>query len=71
MWSDNSREELFSQIYPLVSVRSRNFLVFVCGQALDAKGNVVSSADRVYNVFLEPLQTGNRATIKAKVINAK
>ncbi|MEI8293770.1 MAG: hypothetical protein WCG66_07230 [bacterium] len=71
MWSDNSREELFSQIYPLVSVRSRNFLVFVCGQALDANGNVVSSADRVYNVFLEPLQTGNRATIKSKVIYAK
>jgi hypothetical protein len=71
MWNDSAREELFSEIYPLVSVRSRNFLVFVCGQALDTNGNVISSVDRVYNVFLEPLQNGTGATIIPKIIYAK
>lgn len=71
MWNDSSREELFSEIYPLVTVRSRNFLVFVCGQALDANGDVISSVDRIYNVFLEPTQNGNTATINPKIIYAK
>lgn len=71
MWNDSSREYLFSQILPLVSVRSRNFRMFICGQALDKKGRVVSSMNAVFHVFFEPVENGTKISVKPNVLYVK
>lgn len=53
-WNDSGREELFSKILSLTTVRSRNFRVFVTGQSLDKNGNVLSTVNKVFQVFLDP-----------------
>lgn len=53
-WNDAAREEYFSRIFNLTAVRSRNFRVFVTGQTLDKKGNVLSTASREFQVYLQP-----------------
>lgn len=53
-WNDSAREELFSKMLNLTTVRSRNFRVFVTGQALDKNGNVLSTVNTVFQVFLKP-----------------
>jgi len=61
-WNDPGREELFSKVVNLTTVRSRNFRVFVTGQALDQGGRVTSTVSKVFQVFLTP--TRNTATGK-------
>ena len=60
-WNDSAREEYFARMLNLTAVRSRNFRVFVTGQAVDprikdAAGNprVISTVSRVFQVFLRP-----------------
>ena len=53
-WNDPGREELFAKIYNLATTRSRNFRIFVAGQALDKNGSVLSTVTKVYQVFVKP-----------------
>jgi hypothetical protein len=59
-WSDAASEEWFSKIYPLSTVRSRNFLVCVVGQAVstNAPTRVESEARQVFQVYMEPVRGG-------------
>src|SRR5262249_38670552 len=61
-WNDPGREELFQKIYNLATTRSRNFRVFVTGQALDTNGNVLSTVTKVYQVFINPNRDNNPAS---------
>jgi len=71
MWNDQSREQLFSEILPLVSVRSRNFRVFVCGQSLSVNGKVISSVNYVFDVFLEPVSNGSQILSHMRIVYEK
>jgi len=53
-WNDSGREEYFAKVFPLTTVHSRNFRVFVTGQALDKAGNVLSTVNKVFQVYLNP-----------------
>ncbi len=53
-WSDSAREDYFSRIFNLVTVRSRNFRVFLTGQSLDKNGRPLSTVHRVYQIYLRP-----------------
>jgi hypothetical protein len=56
-WNDGASEEWFSKVYPLAAVRSRNFLIFAVGQALEpGTGKVVSTARSAFQVYMEPLR---------------
>ena len=58
-WNDSAREELFSKLLNLATVRSRNFRVFVTGQALDKNGKVLSTVNKVFQVFLKPARAAD------------
>ena len=58
-WNDSAREELFSKLLNLTTVRSRNFRVFVTGQALDKNGKVLSTVNKVFQVFLKPTRAAD------------
>jgi hypothetical protein len=59
-WNDEAAEEWFSKVYPLASVRSRNFLVVVVGESLQSGTLQTSStARRAYQVFVQPLRATN------------
>lgn len=53
-WTDSAREEYFSRMFNLSTVRSRNFRVFVTGQSLDKTGRVLSTTSRVFQLALIP-----------------
>lgn len=53
-WADRAREEYFSRMFNLTTVRSRNFRVFVTGQSLNKDGKVLSTVNRVFQVYLNP-----------------
>ena len=53
-WNDSGTEEYFAKIFPLTAVHSRNFRVFVTGQSLDKSGRVLSTVNKVYQVYLTP-----------------
>ncbi len=53
-WNDSGTEEYFAKVFPLASVRSRNFRVFVTGQSLDKNNNVLSTVSKVFQVHLNP-----------------
>ena len=56
-WNDSAAEEWFSRVYPLATVRSRNFLVHVVGQALQTNGTtVLSTAKKTFQIYMEPLR---------------
>jgi len=59
VWNDAASKEYFSRIYDLASVRSRNFRVYVLGQAVDQNGRVLSTAKKVYQLFLHPQRDVN------------
>jgi hypothetical protein len=69
-WNDPGREELFAKIYNLATTRSRNFRVFVTGQALDKNGKVLSTVTKVYQVFVKPNRTAN-GTIQSQQVVIK
>jgi hypothetical protein len=64
-WNDSAREEYFSRMFNLTTVRSRNFRIFVTGQSLDKNGNVLSTVNRVFEAFLQP----SRDTTTGKITN--
>ncbi|GAA5481046.1 hypothetical protein [Haloferula sargassicola] len=60
-WSDAAAEELFARMYESTTVRSRNFRVWVVGQALAPKGRdstskprVLAESRKVFTVFADP-----------------
>jgi Tfp pilus assembly protein PilX len=63
-WNDGAAEEWFAKIYPLTTVRSRNFLVHVVGQAVQTNNptSVLSTARRVFQVYLEPVRGASGLT---------
>ena len=63
-WNDRAAEEWFAKVYPLSTVRSRNFMVHVVGQALQTNGTtVLSTARKSYQICMEPVRatTGSSA----------
>jgi hypothetical protein len=68
IWAGNDamREEWFAKVYPLATVRSRNFLVHVVGQALQTNGTtVLSTSRRAVQVYLEPVRGASGLTTNA------
>lgn len=57
-WNDSGTEEYFAKILALSTVRSRNFRVFVTGQALDKSGRVLSTVSKVIQIYLHPTRDG-------------
>jgi hypothetical protein len=57
-WGDQAAEEWFSRIYHLSTVRSRNFLVHVVGQAVQTNNptTVLSSSRRIFQIYARPLR---------------
>lgn len=53
-WNHAAATHLFSRIADLVTFQSRNFEVFVVGQALDKNGKVLATARKSYLVFYKP-----------------
>jgi hypothetical protein len=64
-WSDEAAREMFRLIYPLTTVRNRNFRVFVVGQALGPNEQVLATANRVFQVYLNP----NRREPDGKILS--
>ena len=64
-WSDAAAEEAFARVYNSSTVRSRNFRVWVVGQAVaptaatNLSPEVLSEVRRVYTIFADP---GDRDT---------
>jgi len=61
-WSDAAAEEVFSRVYDASTVRSRNFRVWVIGQALtgtEANPEVLAETRRAFTLFADP---GERKT---------
>ena len=58
--NDAAAEEWFSRVYPLATVRSRNFLVLVIGQAMSTNNSFVSrplaTARLMYQIQTEPVR---------------
>lgn len=60
-WNDSAAEEYFRKFYGLVTVRNRNFRVFVTGVALNpTTGQVLSRSQKVYTIFIEPTRDENQ-----------
>jgi type II secretory pathway pseudopilin PulG len=56
-WSDAAAEELFSRVYDASTVRSRNFRIWVIGQALagtEAAPEILAESRKVFTVFADP-----------------
>jgi hypothetical protein len=55
-WGDRSAEEWFSRIYPLSTVRSRNFVVYVVGQSVASNTPTVpqSVAKKAFQIYVDP-----------------
>jgi hypothetical protein len=56
-WSDSAAEELFGRVYDASTVRSRNFRVWVIGQAItgpDDKPEILAESRKVFTVFADP-----------------
>ncbi len=70
-WNDPGREELFAKIYNLATTRSRNFRVFVTGQALDKNNNVLSTVTKVYQVFIKPNRDPTTGAIISQQVQIK
>jgi hypothetical protein len=66
-WNDAASEQYFAKIYNFTTVRSRNFRIFVTGQAyIPANGpqpeRVLATANKVYEVFLKPTRPSSAIT---------
>jgi hypothetical protein len=68
-WGDRAAEEWFSRIYHLSTVRSRNFLVHVVGQAVltNNPSTVISSSKQVFQIYAQPLRGPDGLTTNARV----
>ncbi len=68
-WNDSGNEEYFAKVYPLAAVRSRNFRIFVTGQALDKSNNVLSTSSKVFQVYLKPARDAAGKVTSQTVVN--
>jgi hypothetical protein len=58
-WNDAAAEEWFAKVYPLATVRSRNFLVHAVGEALDvANGKTITTVLQSYQIYMRPQRNG-------------
>jgi hypothetical protein len=74
-WNDGAAEEWFAKVFPLSTVRSRNFAVHVVGQALQTNNlsSVLSSVNSTFQIHVEPVRNTNNGTISnciARVLQA-
>ena len=70
-WNDLAAEEWFSKIYPLATVRSRNFLIHVVGQAMTTNTNFasrpVATSRQMFQVYAEPSRGASGLTTNVNV----
>jgi hypothetical protein len=70
-WNDLAAEEWFSRIYPLATVRSRNFLIHVVAQAMTTNTNFasrpVATSRQMFQVYTEPLRNSSGLTTNVNV----
>jgi len=70
-WNDAAAEEWFAKIYPLTTVRSRNFLIHVVGQAMTTNTNFASrpiaTSRQVFQVYAEPVRDASGLTTNVNV----
>jgi hypothetical protein len=69
-WNDSGTEEYFAKVFPLSTVRSRNFRVFVTGQALDKNNNVLSTVSKVFQVHLKPTRDATGKITSQQVVTS-
>ena len=66
-WSDAAAEEVFARVYEASTVRSRNFRVWVIGQAIapatGATPEVLAEVRKVFTLFADPGQRTGEGTI--------
>lgn len=68
-WSDAAAEELFARVYNSSTVRSRNFRIWIVGQAVSPtdkmtiEPEILSEVRRAYTVFADPGQRNADGTI--------
>jgi hypothetical protein len=66
--NDAASEEWFAKVYPLTTVRSRNFLIHTIGQSLRTNDlGVLSSHSAMYQVYAEPLRDTNGLTTNSRL----
>jgi hypothetical protein len=70
-WNDSGREEIFSKVFNLANVRSRNFRIFVTGQSLDKNGKVLSTVSKVYQAFILPQRDPADGKIKTQNVDIR
>ncbi len=73
-WSDAAAEELFARVHDASTVRSRNFRVWVIGQALDGSvenPEVVAESRRVFTVFSDPGERGENGEIQNQKVRVR
>ena len=70
-WNDLAAEEWFSRIYPLATVRSRNFLIHVVAQAMTTNTNFpsrpVATSKQMFQVYAEPVRNAAGLTTNVNV----
>lgn len=68
-WNDAAAEEVFARLYNSSTVRSRNFRIFVTGQAIRARRSdsnqidVLATRSKVYHVHIHPVRDPVTGTI--------
>ncbi len=66
--NDAATEEWFAKVYPLTTVRSRNFLVHTVGQSLQTNDlQVLSTYASATQIYVEPLRATNGYTTNSRV----
>jgi len=70
-WSDAAAEEAFARVYNSATVRSRNFRIWVVGQAVSSTNSsnsspeVLSEVRKVYTVFVDPGKRNSDGSINS------
>lgn len=65
-WNDAAAEEWFAKVYPLTTVRSRNFMVHAVGQSLDVTtGAVISMSTKLSQIYLDAERNAGDQKIKS------
>lgn len=72
-WNDSAAEEYFRKLFGLTAVRSRNFRIFVVGQALASDGTVLATSKKECQIFSAPERdaSGNITSVKPVVVSEK
>lgn len=67
-WNDGAAEDWFARIYPLSTVRSRNFAVYTVGQAIQPGAtNILSTTRAVFQIHLSPLRDSTGLTTNCTI----